>query len=597
MDLPIQPLKPKPQRFKRVHLACDTCRRKRIRCDGTRPVCTTCQQRNSDCEYQSRENNRKPPSKRYVESLHARIRVLEQQLISIGGSIGQSWSPENQEHWGQKSDHASGESGAEDEGAESAERDLSEEMSQLYGRLSLDEHGQIRYFSAQSNYHLLAGQMHSGQSQILQRVQQQGQAALSRLGKKTDVSAELQEHLLELYFRWQNPWVYLVHKEYFMRDFRRGQGPFCTPLLLNAIFAIAARYSDRIELRSDPADSNTAGEAFAEQARILLMFECEAATVTTTQATALLALRWMAENKEPAGWIYMGMAIRMAFNIGLHLDSSKWVESGLITTEEEEVRRVAWWGCYTLDKLFTLGLGRPSAIRECDITCPSPSLDTAAEFEPWVPMGPKDEQLRGSQSRVASHAHYAVEHLRIVTQALDLLYAPRSSLSKGEMEDLISNLDVALNSFWTCLPGHLRLPSAAGVPTLPHIYQIHFQYHVTQILLHRPLLARKKELQTAGSELGYVAIRRRRLLEFYDSITTTTASACLPADLFATLYSQQQSTSSMHHRQTLPSSASASTVSKCVSGPSRRWASPGHGAIEACVPSSFWRASGSNPPR
>lgn len=40
----------------------------------------------------------------------------------------------------------------------------------------------------------------------------------------------------------------------------------------------------------------------------------------------------------------------MAFNLGLNLDCSKWVATSLISAEEAEVRKVAWWGCYVVDK-------------------------------------------------------------------------------------------------------------------------------------------------------------------------------------------------------------------------------------------------------
>ena len=40
----------------------------------------------------------------------------------------------------------------------------------------------------------------------------------------------------------------------------------------------------------------------------------------------------------------------MAFNLGLNLDCSKWVSDGLLSEKDIEVRKVAWWGSYILDK-------------------------------------------------------------------------------------------------------------------------------------------------------------------------------------------------------------------------------------------------------
>lgn len=78
----------------------------------------------------------------------------------------------------------------------------------------------------------------------------------------------------------------------------------------------------------------------------------------------------------------VGMATRMAYNLGLNLDCAAWVASGMISEQDAEVRRITWWGCYKLDKcvsysynmyatyivrLYCLGLGRPGTTRLSDI--------------------------------------------------------------------------------------------------------------------------------------------------------------------------------------------------------------------------------------
>jgi hypothetical protein len=79
------------------------------------------------------------------------------------------------------------------------------------------------------------------------------------------IPLELQKHLLDLYFRWQNPWLYMIEKESFMRDFESGnRRRYCTPLLLLAIFALASRFSDRVEVRTNVDQADTAGNAFAD---------------------------------------------------------------------------------------------------------------------------------------------------------------------------------------------------------------------------------------------------------------------------------------------------------------------------------------------
>lgn len=41
--------------------------------------------------------------------------------------------------------------------------------------------------------------------------------------------------------------------------------------------------------------------------------------------------------------------MRLSFDLGLHLDVSEYVAEGSITPAEAELRRMVFWGTYTLD--------------------------------------------------------------------------------------------------------------------------------------------------------------------------------------------------------------------------------------------------------
>ncbi|GKT84469.1 nitrogen assimilation transcription factor nit-4 [Colletotrichum tofieldiae] len=256
-----------------------------------------------------------PPSKKYVESLQARIRNLEAQVVSLGSQPAPTFSSSNTEE------------AEQDENTGDEEQGPLSDLTGLVGRLNVIDDGQLHYFGSQSSYNLVREPLHEADPhEPSLRVQRQGLAAAAQLGKLVTVSDELQEHLLELYWRWQNPWNYVIHKSAFLKSFRgEDDGKHCSPLLLCSIFAVAARYSDRPELS-------------------------EAPTITTVQSACLLALRIMSDGKEALGWLYSGNATRMAHNLGLHLDCSKWTTVGMVSEEEAEARKVTWWGCYVVDK-------------------------------------------------------------------------------------------------------------------------------------------------------------------------------------------------------------------------------------------------------
>lgn len=46
----------------------------------------------------------------------------------------------------------------------------------------------------------------------------------------------------------------------------------------------------------------------------------------------------------------LGMAMRLAFDLGLHIDMSLHVAEGSISAAEAEIRGMVFWGAYTLDQ-------------------------------------------------------------------------------------------------------------------------------------------------------------------------------------------------------------------------------------------------------
>lgn len=64
------------------------------------------------------------------------------------------------------------------------------------------------------------------------------------------------------------------------------------------------------------------------------------------QALALMSVREAGCGREAKGWVYSGMSFRMAYDLGLNVDS------GLLNLDEQEIdaRRMTIWGCFLFDK-------------------------------------------------------------------------------------------------------------------------------------------------------------------------------------------------------------------------------------------------------
>ncbi|KAL4781068.1 fungal-specific transcription factor domain-containing protein [Aspergillus varians] len=488
---------------KRVSIACTPCRKKRVKCDGQKPGCGRCADELDSCEYRHGEEKRKPPSKQQVQALHARIEDLEAQLreyrTQFGPLAGHSFSPERPR------DSAAVQSPSEALKSPNPTDDIAD----LLGGLSLGEGNQLRYFGSRSHLSL-----------IEQQLDTKGHASLNTSISENNrqnpplhipLRPETQEELLQSFWKWQNAWQYLVHKQVFLTSLANGgQDGYCTQLLLLSIMALAARYFDIRETRSNSDNPRTAGDGLARQAKELLMEEMEAPRISTVIAAALISLKEMAANKEPAGWTYIGIAVRMAYNLGLHVNPSRWVASGAMTTEEAELRSIAWWGCYMIEKyapllrlfyrmmlirrigslrLFTVGIGRPSIILERDIQVPLPSILPEIEYGLWDESAQPSTDIIPLISYSITTSHYMSRMLQMVVKPLDDIYTPDNYIPPSEKKSIMTRATVELTSFYNNFPSILRLPSSSSKqPVAPHIYCLHIHYHTMIILLHRPFL-------------------------------------------------------------------------------------------------------------
>ena len=256
-------------------------------------------------------NNARPPSKVYVEALLSRIGILERQLqhLSTRQRTQQSTPAPLVSSDDVSRSHVvltGSQAGASEVDLlePDTERDLIHHLTQTYGHLDIAEDGYLRYFGAPSYFNLLRRPQYESKAEV----DEIDEIKLHEQEISSGLSPDTQSHLLDLFWTWQNPWQYLVHKRLFCEALeRRRYDDYCTPLLLQSILALSARYSDCVEVRDAPDQPHTAGNALGDQAKAILHFEIERPTTSTVVAVAILALREMSVNKEALGWTYMGM--------------------------------------------------------------------------------------------------------------------------------------------------------------------------------------------------------------------------------------------------------------------------------------------------
>lgn len=182
------------------------------------------------------------------------------------------------------------------------------------GQLSMDETGQVRYLGKSSGYYLLQNS----------RTYQNGAFHFSGYGHKHMIRPDprrkavppidphelppkdLSESLLKLYFTHFYPFLPLFYKRRLASTLTSPLEPV-SPLLLNAVYAVASRISDDPRVRADPQVSDTAGEIFFERAKYLLEDNYDVPRISTVQALLLLSTYQHGTMKYVRAWLYSGM--------------------------------------------------------------------------------------------------------------------------------------------------------------------------------------------------------------------------------------------------------------------------------------------------
>lgn len=180
--------------------------------------------------------------------------------------------------------------------------------------LSIDESGQLRYYGRSSGFYMLqrSKNFHNGSIQFSSDGSSPETHPLLMARLPVDPfempPEDLSNHLLDLYFKHFYPFIPLLHKKSFMAALRnKDSSKRPSPLLLNAIYAVASRVSPDPRVRADPSQPDTAGDIFFERARLLLDLEWNSFKVSTVQSLLLMSSHQNGALKPTRGWLYSGM--------------------------------------------------------------------------------------------------------------------------------------------------------------------------------------------------------------------------------------------------------------------------------------------------
>lgn len=297
-------------------------------------------------------------------------------------------------------------------------------------------------------------------------------------------------------------------------------------LLLLAMFSIAARYSAPTSSEVPPPERDCvwpAGDQYLEDAKVILDASYAASRPSTCQALLLLAYREIGIGAMAQAWLYVGMAVRMAHDLGLHKCADQWTSVGrsLFSAVQLQERRRIWYGCVVMDKYVSAYIGRPVAIFERDFDTELPSTVESDELELWSPHpspalndGQEDPALpevTPAPGYVISCFGESAKLSIILSMIMQDIYSIRP---KCDRQAEFSRFEKVLTKWYLELPEHLRFDPGhpKGFSPLPHVLTLHMQYWCTVLLLRRPFIRHLSDagLAPAGSKESEIRANSRK---------------------------------------------------------------------------------------
>jgi hypothetical protein len=275
------------------------------------------------------------------------------------------------------------------------------------------------------------------------------------------------DKLIDAYFKFRHPLNSYLHEPSFRSRYERlwlsqdlgGEEATEANLawigLVNLVFAFGSAHAqvtsrisvDRIR--------------FFKRARTLVFSSLlQASSVDHVQALLLMGQYLHGTLELNNCWTVVGLAIRMAQGLGLHLDASTFT-SNII---EQEIRKRVWWSCFVLDRILSMKIGR------------LPTIQDGPSIEVGLPLTVDDEYLTNDESKpqeqppnVPSKLDFlvqAVPQCRLLKQICDMLYSRnQTDISKQNLTDIPTllskaiELDGNVTAWQQALPVHLKADS------------------------------------------------------------------------------------------------------------------------------------------
>ncbi|CAN9174537.1 unnamed protein product [Alternaria alternata] len=280
-------------------------------------------------------------------------------------------------------------------------------------------------------------------------------------------------------------------------------------VLMNLLLAIGAKYSHLVvaEWRGDDRDHLM----YMTRAVHLLGLKntgmiISAPDLQLVQATGALAFYFLAIGHVSRAWIMIGVSIRLALALGLHLRNE---DPGAEESKKESLVRT-WWSLQSTECLVSAITGRPPvvAFEDCTVSLPRSLAGERVDAKDSSrklagrdagcnsPQTTRDSRTSESGQRDLGRDHYLINHVNITIisqKALLKLYSPRTAARswesvQGSILGLLNELEEWSEA--ALLKGRRAAKKEHVMGIEREQFLLKAEYLSTRILVTRPCLCR-----------------------------------------------------------------------------------------------------------
>ncbi|KAL4790120.1 fungal-specific transcription factor domain-containing protein [Aspergillus venezuelensis] len=362
--------------------ACDRCHRRKSRCDRLVPSCGRCRKAGVPCEYTTRDRDNQ------LNKLRHRVQQLERQNVSLSEQLG-----DRNRH--RRPADATG--SAEQMQHAASSNELAEEISFLSTRAG----GENQFLGSTSGVllaSLVDATVKTSHSSGIGTVQTRN--AMRPLGRMAESIApslkdfqlpdeQVARTLQDAYFGHDHLSYPFIHRPTALATVDKAyQDPsfFSQDAFAYYSFMMILAISTASACKFDP-DSLPNAENYHLRAIQRLNEILQQGSVQALQAVLLLCQYRMANSVQDTStsmWHLVGVASRMCLELGLHREQEYRIgERNQELFVMNEIRRRCFWCVIALDRIVSITLGRPLAIRlqDTDVALPDPGFGLIVNSE------------------------------------------------------------------------------------------------------------------------------------------------------------------------------------------------------------------------